>query len=181
MSLPFGLGLLSSLIPFFFFVMNRFLNFRPIASAPQSPAFAGRLARRSGPVLRIMLLVAAFGLRAAAPARAQAPTGVQMTQPDASSLRLRFDNPTRRPAYLTVVHLNNGEAILNETHREAAYATRLKFDRLPAGTYAVLLRVGRDRYRYAVQVAADAAGNPAVAVRETTTHRVESGLVTARL
>ncbi|WP_460503341.1 hypothetical protein [Hymenobacter agri] len=104
-----------------------------------------------------------------------------MSQPDASSLRLRFDNPTQRPAYLTVTNLNLGQAILSETHREAAYGTRLKFDQLSAGAYAVLLRVGRNRYRYTVQVAADAAGQPTIAVRETTTHRVENGLATVQL
>ncbi|MCI1189004.1 hypothetical protein MON38_16395 [Hymenobacter sp. DH14] len=159
--------------------MNRFANLRPATLAPENLA-ASRSNRRIVPALRLSLLTAIFGVISTAAAQTQQPA-VQMSQPDASSLRLRFDNPTMRPVYLAVLNLNNGELVLSEIHREAAYGTRLLFDKLPAGSYAVSLRVGRDRYRYAVQVAANAAGKPTIAVRETTTHRVESGLATARL
>ena len=158
--------------------MNCFANLRP-ATFTRQHSSASRSSLRIAPALRRGLLASAAVLSAGA-ARAQQPA-VHMSQPDATSLRLRFDNPTPRPAYLTVSNLNSGESILSETHREAAYGTRLKFDKLPAGAYDVLLRVGRNRYRYTVQVAADAAGQPAIAVRETTTHRVESGLATAQL
>ncbi|WP_201983605.1 hypothetical protein [Hymenobacter rubidus] len=125
-----------------------------------------------------------FGAAALAqPAHAQAPIPqpVQMTQVDAVSLRLRINNSGQQPAHLLVLHLDNQTCLLNETHREPAYGTLLKFDTLPAGRYAVILRVGADRYRYTVQVDNHKAGGPTIAVRETTTHRVESGLATASL
>jgi hypothetical protein len=114
-------------------------------------------------------------------AHAQTAPPVQLTQPDANSLRLRFDNATGRPASLTVVDLTRNTTVLNETHREPAYGTRLKFDTLPSGRYLVALRIGRDRYRYTVEVAAKAPGSTSIAVRETTTHRVENGLTAAAL
>ena len=109
-------------------------------------------------------------------ARAQQPQPVQLTQPDASSLRLRFDNPTRRPACLTVLDLTRNVTVLNETHREPAYGTRLRFNTLPAGRYLVALRLGPSRYRYTVQVETTSPGTTTIAMREITTHRVETGL-----
>ena len=159
--------------------MNRFANLRPATFAHKSIA-TNRLNQHIASALQCGLLASAVAVLSAGAAQAQQPA-VRMSQPDATSLRLRFDNPTQRPACLTVVNLSSGESILTENHREMAYGTRLKFDKLPAGAYAVLLRMGRNRYRYTVQVAADAAGQPAIAVRETTTHRVESGLATAQL
>lgn len=159
--------------------MPCFANLRPATFARKKFA-ASRLGLHIAPALRRGLLALTVAVLSAGAARAQQPT-VQMSQPDATSLRLRFDNPTQHPAYLTVTDLNVGEAILSETHRETAYGTRLKFDRLSAGAYAVQLRVGRSHYRYTVQVAADAAGQRTIAVSETTTHRVESGLTTAQL
>jgi hypothetical protein len=159
--------------------MNCFFNRRPVAPASDKPV-TDRPNPRSARGWRLSLVAAAFGLLSAGTALAQTPI-VHMTQPEAASLRLRFDNPTQRPAYLTVISLNNNASILAQTHREAAYGTLLKFDKLPAGTYVVSLRMGRNRYRCSVRVAPDAAGIPAVAVRETTTHRVDSGLTTAQL
>ena len=161
--------------------MNRFLHLCFSIILPENPTAPGRPTHYIGRALRLSLRVLPCVVLFASPALAQEPAAVQMTQPDAASLRLRFDNPSRRPAYLSVVNLYSGATILAETHREPAYGTRLLFDKLPAGSYAVSLRVGRNRYRYAVQIAPDATGKLTVAVRETTTHRVESGLATARL
>jgi hypothetical protein len=128
-----------------------------------------------------LLGLAALLTTAAHAQTAQATPPVQLTQPDANSLRLRFANNTGRPASLTVVDLTRSTTVLNETHREPAYGTRLKFDTLPSGRYLVALRIGRDRYRYTVDVQAKAPGANSIAVRETTTHRVESGLTAATL
>lgn len=111
-------------------------------------------------------------------AHAQQPAAVQVTQPDAVSLRLRLDNPTQQPARLQVIHLNNDNVVLNETHREAAYGTRLMFDTLPSGRYAVVLRLGRDDYRYTVQVQARPTGST-ISVRDLTTHRLDNVLASA--
>ena len=127
--------------------------------------------------LRFLILgMAVFGVARVQAQQPQLP--VQLTQPDASSLRLRFENPAQLPARLQVVHLDNDNVGLNQIHREPAYGTRLKFDTLPAGRYAVLLRLGRDRYRYTVQVQARPQG-PTLTIVETTTHRVETVLASA--
>ncbi|MBO2011466.1 hypothetical protein [Hymenobacter negativus] len=147
-----------------------------LAQGSSQPADASQHAR---PVLlsALALLASAFAL----PAQAQQPQPVQMTQPDASSLRLRFNNPTQRPALLTVLDITRSYTLLNESHREPAYGTLLKFNTLPSGRYVVALHIGANRYRYTVQVDAKAPGGTTIAVRETTTHRVESGLATAAL
>ncbi len=113
-------------------------------------------------------------------AYAQTTEPVQLTQPDASSLRLRFANNTGRPASLTVLDLTRGTTVLSESHREPAYGTRLKFNTLPSGRYLVALHIGRDRYRYTVDVQAQTPGATSIAVLETT-HRVENGPDTAAL
>lgn len=109
-------------------------------------------------------------------AQAQQPQPVQVTQPDAASLRVRVFNATTKPIWMRVENLNTGFYILNQTHNTPAYGTLLKFNTLPSGRYALTLRVGPDRYRYTIQVENNAPGAATIAVRETTTRRVESGL-----
>jgi hypothetical protein len=131
------------------------------------------------PALLGLLTLAGAGL--GTPARAQQTQPVQVTQPDAESLRIRINNTSKRPATLQVMHLNTSNTILSEVHREPAYGTLLKFNNLPSGRYAVILRVGANRYRYHVQVDKKAPGLATITVRETTTRLVESGLATASL
>jgi hypothetical protein len=111
-------------------------------------------------------------------AQAQQPQPVQVTQPDAASLRVRIYNASARPILLRVENLSTGFYLLNQTHRLPAYGTLLKFNTLPSGSYALTLRVGPDSYRYTIQVENKAPGTATIAVRETTTRRVESGLAT---
>jgi|GEM_PF-2278934 hypothetical protein len=154
--------------------MKTSLNFSVAQVATKQTALAaGRILRSALPSL---LLVTGFAGTAAAQA---AP--VQVTQPDDASLRVRINNPAGARAQIQVVHLDNGNWILNETHRAPAYGTLLKFNNLPTGRYAVVLRVGPNRYRYNVHVEGKAPGAATIAVRETTTTRVESGLATASL
>ncbi|MBD2768275.1 hypothetical protein IC235_10260 [Hymenobacter sp. BT664] len=160
--------------------MKTSFNFPVAQLAPKQTASApGAILR---PALLGLLLTTSFtGTAAPQPQAAPQTPPVQVTQPDATSLRIRINNPSQEPARIQVVHLDNGTWILNETHSDPAYGTRLKFDNLPSGRYAVVLRVGPDRYRYTVQVESKAPGTTTIAVRETTTHRVESGLATASL
>jgi len=155
--------------------MKTFFNSRLTRFSTQVAAAA----QHARPVLLGALIL--LGSACTLPAQAQQTQPVQMTQPDASSLRLRFDNPTQRPASLIVLDQTRGISLLNETHREPAYGTLLKFDTLPTGRYVVALRVGANRYRYTVQVETKTLGATTIAVRETTTHRVERGLATASL
>jgi hypothetical protein len=150
----------------------------PVArlATKQTALAAGRIFRSALPSL---LLITGFAGTASQAAPSAPP--VQVTQPDAASLRVRINNPAGARAHIQVVNLNNGNRILNETHRDLAYGTLLKFNALPTGRYAVVLRVGSDRYRYNVHVERKAPGAATIAVRETTTTRVESGLATASL
>jgi hypothetical protein len=146
-------------------------SIHPIFSRFMSPFFALRPA--------VLGLFAVLGTPVAALAQAPQPP-VQLTQPAAASLRLRFDNPTLRPARLQVLSLTTDNLLLSETHREPAYGVRLDFDTLPTGRYEVSLRLGPDRYRYTVQVQARPQG-PALTIVESTitTHQVEPVLASA--
>ncbi|MBF9219955.1 hypothetical protein [Hymenobacter ruricola] len=122
-----------------------------------------------------------LGLGLAQPAQAQTPAAqesVQVSQPDGESLRVRIYNPANKALTLRVVHLGNGRWVLNETHH-ASYGTRLKFDDLPTGHYAVIVRLGEEHYRYAVDVDGKTPGSATIAVRELTTRRVENVLASA--
>ncbi|GAB3302332.1 hypothetical protein ACFQT0_10955 [Hymenobacter humi] len=157
----------------FFF---RLAQFRPQATA----AFHSLAHARALRPLALGLLAVA-GTAFTSPASPETTEPVYVTQPDAESLRVRINNATKKPAYLRVLQLDNNRWLLNETHREPAYGTLLKFNNLPSGRYAVILRVGPDRYRYNVQVETKAPGATTIAVRETTSRRVENGLATAAL
>ncbi|MDB5267959.1 MAG: hypothetical protein JWP58_999 [Hymenobacter sp.] len=128
------------------------------------------LATHLRPALLALTAVVSFA------AQAQQPQPVQVTQPDAASLRVRIYNASPRPITMRVENLSTATLILDETHRLPAYGTLLKFNTLPSGRYALTLRVGPDRYRYTIQVDNQAPGRATIAVRETTTRRVESGL-----
>ena len=153
--------------------MKTFFRFRLALFATQLTAAA----KDARPVLvgALGLLGAALGL----PAQAAPTEPVQVTQPDAANLRVRISNTSHKAIYMQVVRLENGQWLLNETHRVPAYGTLLKFGGLPTGNYAVLVRVGANRYRYTVQVATPKTGATSIAVLETTTRRVESGLATS--
>ena len=92
-------------------------------------------------------------------ALAQQSQPVQVTQVDAESLQLRFDNPQQLRARVRVVHLDNDRELLNETYRVPAYGCRYYFNTLPAGKYALFLRIGPARYRYTVKVQTQAKGS----------------------
>jgi hypothetical protein len=159
--------------PFFLIIMKTLFTSRGAQpTAPQTSSFAAPKAVR--PALLGLLALAGTGL--ASPAQAQNSRPVSVTQPDGQTLRVRIYNAGKKPAVLRVVKLDNNRWILNETHKEPAYGTLLKFSNLPSGRYAVLLRVGADRYRYHVQVATTAPGATTIAVLESTSRRVESGL-----
>ncbi|MBF9238297.1 hypothetical protein I2I05_12905 [Hymenobacter sp. BT683] len=154
-------------------VAQSFANVKSTTHRALGAAKAGR------PVLFGLLGLVALGMASSAHAESNQP--VQVTQPDAQSLRVRINNATNKAATLRVIKLDNGSWILNEIHKEPAYGTLLKFNDLPVGRYAVVLHVGPNRYRYEVQVAAPTPGATTIAVRETMTRRVESGLATAAL
>lgn len=154
-------------------------------NASFTPRIAGRPAPAAGTtaVARPILLSALglMGLGLARPAHAQtpAPASVQVTQPDGESLRVRISNPTQKAFTLRVVHLSNGRWVLNETHQEPAYGTRLRFNDLPTGRYAVVLRLGEEHYRYTVDVDGKTPGAATIAVRELTSRRMENVLASA--
>ncbi|SFQ74120.1 hypothetical protein [Hymenobacter arizonensis] len=145
------------------------------------PVAEVKLTARSVVRPALLGLIAVVGAGIGSPAQAQQTQPVHVTQPDAESLRIRINNSTGKPAVLRVVNLTKGNTILYEIHREPAYGTLLKFNTLSSGRYAVVLSVGPNRYRYNVQVDSQKPGGTTIAVSETMSRRVESGLATASL
>ena len=135
--------------------MNASFTLRPAQSVATTPSPTRTLL--SGTTFRAALLgmVAVLGSAGAALAQkpaAQQPQWVQTKQVDAQSLWLTIDNPELKAMQMQVVNLGTNDCLANELSHKPSYGCKLNFSTLPAGQYAVMLRVGREHYRYNVLV-----------------------------
>lgn len=149
--------------------MKLFTNFR---TAQASTTLSQRSFR-----LAALGLVAGFGLAASSPAQAQQAQPVQ-TKTNAESLLMTVSNPTQQRVQVRVMQVSSNTCLSNEVNHQVSYGTKLNFAKLPAGEYAVLLRVGHERYRYAVQVQAQ---NSTISVRELNTQATDKAVASAAL
>jgi hypothetical protein len=136
--------------------MNASLNLRPaqpvaVANATRSQALLAGTTFRAALLGMIAVLGTASAALAQKPA-AQQPQWVQTKQADAQSLWLTIDNPEQKAMQMQVVNVGTNDCLANELSHNPSYGCKLNFSTLPTGQYAVLLRVGRERYRYNVQV-----------------------------
>ncbi|MDO7846530.1 hypothetical protein Q5H92_09200 [Hymenobacter sp. M29] len=144
--------------------MNRSLSLRSAQQLTGATTTTSAQRLASAPFLRPLLLGGLAVLGTVGSALAQDAPSVKAKQADAQSLWLTVENPTQQRMHMDVVCLSNKTSLVSETNRRASYGSQLSFKGLPAGQYAVLLRVGRERYRYNVDVKADA--QTAISVRE---------------
>ncbi|MGY3089837.1 hypothetical protein ACVWYF_002885 [Hymenobacter sp. UYAg731] len=142
--------------------MKASLNIRPVSTI-QTTAAQGLA---SAPYLRVMLLAGLALLGGAGAAQAQTAPSVTAKQGDAQGLWLSVENPTQQRMQMQVVSLAHRVCLVNEVNHRAAYGSKLNFGGVPAGQYAVLLRVGRERYRYSVDV--QSKDQTTISVRELT-------------
>jgi hypothetical protein len=105
----------------------------------------------STPLLRAALLSGLAILGSAGAALAQQAPSVQFKQAN-TRLCLTIENPAQQQLQMQVISLTERNCLVNEKNSLPSYGTQLNFKGVPAGQYAVLLRVGRERYRYNVQV-----------------------------
>jgi hypothetical protein len=108
----------------------------------------------SAPYLRALLLGGLAVLGSAGAALAQDAPSVKAKQGDAQALYVTVENPALQLVHMKVVSLAKYTSLVDEVNHKPSYGSKLNFSGLPAGKYAVLLRVGRERYRYNVQVQA---------------------------
>jgi hypothetical protein len=148
--------------------MKSFTNFR---TAQTSATVSQRSFR-----LAVLGVVAGLGL-AASPAYAQQAQTVQ-TKAESESLLMTVNNPTHQRVQVKVMQASSSTCLSNEVNHLASYGTKLCFAKLPAGQYDVMLRVGRERYRYAVQVKAQ---NSTISVRELNAQPADKAVATAAL
>ncbi|ALW83818.1 hypothetical protein AUC43_01080 [Hymenobacter sedentarius] len=131
--------------------MNFSFNLRPTQSLTASAPL--RLA--SAQSLRAALFGGLAILGCSSAAMGQDSPSVKAQQTDAHTLALTVENPTQQRVQLEVVSSQGHYSrLLNEVHHRPSYGTKLSFNKVPAGDYAVRLRVGRESYRYHVQVPA---------------------------
>jgi hypothetical protein len=126
--------------------------------------------------LAVLGLVAGLGLAATSPAYAQQGQKVQ-TKSEAETLLMTVSNPAQERVQVKVMQLSSQTCLSNVINHDASYGTKLCFAKLPAGEYAVMLRVGRERYQYAVQVKAQ---NSTISVRELNTEAADKAVASAR-
>jgi hypothetical protein len=118
----------------------------------------------AAPYLRALLLGGLVLVSSVGAAFAQNTSSVKTKQGDAQALYLTVDNPALQRVQIQVVSLVNHTTILNEVNHKDSYGMQLHFKGMPAGPYAVLLRVGHERYRYNVQVADQAQTQTTISV-----------------
>jgi hypothetical protein len=136
--------------------MNTSLNLCPaqpvaVANASRSQALLAGTTFRAA-LLGMIAVLGTVGTALAQKTVAQQPQWVQTKQADAQSLWLTIDNPELKTMQMQVVNVSTNDCLANELSHKPSYGCKLNFSTLPAGKYAVLLRVGSERYRYNVQV-----------------------------
>ncbi|MBF9143649.1 hypothetical protein [Hymenobacter properus] len=109
-------------------------------------------ATTSTSALRALLLGGLAVLGTAGAALAQDAPSVKAKQADGQALWLTVENPKQDRMRLDVVCLTHDTCLMTETNRKPSYGSQLNFRDVPAGKYAVMLRVGREHYRYNVEV-----------------------------
>ena len=114
--------------------------------------------------LRAFLLGGLAIIGSISSAFAQEGPSVKAKQADAQALYLTIENPAQQRMHIQVVSLPKCTNLINEANHKASYGLQLNFNGVPAGPYAVLLSVGREHYRYNVQVTAQP--QTAISVRE---------------
>ncbi|MCC3153577.1 hypothetical protein Q3A66_12115 [Hymenobacter sp. BT770] len=132
---------------------------RPNTSRSEQPLAAAQSSTRArsfmaAPHFRAALLGGLALLGSAGTALAQDAPSVKAKQPDAASLWVTIENPAKKAMQMQVINLDSYNSLINEVNHRPSNGYHLSFRKVPAGRYAVLLRVGRERYRYTVQVKA---------------------------
>ena len=127
--------------------------------------------------LAVLGMVAGLGLAASSSAQAQQLQPVQ-TKTNAESLLMTVENPTQQRVQVKVMQLSSNTCLSNAISRQTSYGTKLSFAKLPAGEYAVMLRVGREKFRYAVQVQGQ---NSTISVRELSNQATDKAVASAAL
>ena len=94
-------------------------------------------------------------------------------------MRVHIENAAQQPSRVEVVQLASGQTLYYETYRTAAYGHRFDFDGVPVGRYLVRFKVGRNRYRYTVQVNQDPQTGTTVAVQGLNSYQAKPVLAAA--
>jgi hypothetical protein len=129
--------------------------------------------------LAVLGLVAGMGLAASNSAQAQQVQPVR-TKAEAEALLMTIENPTQQRVQVKVMQLSSNTCLSNEINHKPSYGCKLNFAQLPAGEYAVMLRVGREKFRYAVQVQPQAQRST-ISVRELSNQVADKTVASAAL
>ncbi|MBH8568008.1 hypothetical protein KB206_03885 [Microvirga sp. STS02] len=121
---------------------------------------------RTALYLRALLLGGLAIAGSAGAALAQSAPSVKAKQADAQGLWLTVENPAQQRVQMQVMALDHGVCLVNAVNHRASYGSKLNFGGVPTGQYAVLLRVGKEQYRYSVDVQGKA--QTTISVRELT-------------
>ncbi|MBD2766575.1 hypothetical protein IC235_01555 [Hymenobacter sp. BT664] len=134
--------------------MNRSILLRSAQSMAVATATTRTQILTLKPYLRAALLSGLVLIGSIGSALAQEGPSVKAKQGNAHSLYLTIENPTQQRLQMQVLSLSQPQytCLVDEVNHQSSYGSQLNFNGMPAGHYAVLLRIGRERYRYTVQV-----------------------------
>jgi hypothetical protein len=130
-------------------------------------------------IIRTALLAGFAVLGSLGAAMAHGGPSVKAKQADGKSLAFTVENPDQQKVQVRVMSLNTKRDIMNEVNRQSSYGCKLNFEGMPTGTYAVMLRVGDQSYRYTVQV--QAASQTTISVPELVDSQGTQGVASASL
>jgi hypothetical protein len=121
-------------------------------------AFAPAVPFRTA-LLGVLALAATMGS-----AMAQETPSIKAAQENPQTLAFTVENPGKEVLQMRVFNLDNKTCVAKEVNSNPSYGCKLNFAKLPAGRYAVLVRVGSERYRYNVQVQSQTATQNTISV-----------------
>ena len=157
--------------------MNRSFSLRPAQQLTGTTTSTRVQRLASAPALRALLLGGLAVLGTAGAALAQNAPTVKAKQADGQALWLTVENPQQQLLRMDVVCLAHDTCLMSETNRKASYGSQLNFGAVPAGKYAVLLHVGREHYRYNVEVSKGS--QTTISVPELTTAQTPDAVASA--
>ncbi|MCC2545394.1 hypothetical protein LJY25_02975 [Hymenobacter sp. BT175] len=106
--------------------------------------------------LRTLVVLAGFvGTFAARPALAQVgqqPQPVAVEKMDETSFRVRISNPQQKAGTLEIVNLANGRTLFKEGYTGVVHGHKFNFRDMQDGKYAVVVKVGKEKFRYELQL-----------------------------
>jgi hypothetical protein len=142
------------------FFAPAYLRVQPVAGLPASIAAEysqAQAAHAPGPVRSrvqkaALILLTLGGSFLAHPILAQQAQPVKVEKANATTFRVRIQDPSQQAGRVRVVSLGTGQTLYDERYNAPAYGHAFDFQNVREGNYMLVMQMGQTKYRYTVQV-----------------------------